>query len=268
MQPDITPPATAATLDAFIAGPVVNHDQLLRDLLVKADAVANATLIIFDFFGKTTFHVGEGMSALCGYSPAVAVQGGPEFVLRITNPSDIPYLMLLQAGYVQEAKAPEFDPAAVRFHDYYWSMICKDATKVPVLSTGVVLTFTAENDLAVAVAFHIRNDQHCDAVAFVCKQLLLKIKLRHNEIYRHPMQGEAIGPYPLQHVNLSTELITQRERQVLGMLAQGHSTTAIATVLEIAANTVESHRKKLLQKFQAKNTAELIMKASKVFWFK
>jgi DNA-binding CsgD family transcriptional regulator len=268
MQPDITLPAAAATLDAFIAGPVINNDEFLKGLLRQADLVANATLIILDLFGKTTLHVGEGMSALCGYPPAIAVQGGAGFVMKITNPADIPYLMLLQAGYVQEAKSPGFDPASLRFHDYYWSMICKEGTKVPVLSTGVVLTFTAQNDLGVCVAFHVRNDQHCDSVGFGCKELLLKIKQRHNEIYRHPVQGEAVGPYPLQHVNLTTDLITQRERQVLGMLAQGHSTLAIADVLEIAPNTVESHRKKLLQKFHAKNTAELIMKASKVFWFK
>jgi DNA-binding CsgD family transcriptional regulator len=268
MPPYIPLPATAATLDAFIAGPVINNDEVLKGLLVKADSMPDATLIIFDFFGRATLHVGEGMSALCGYSPATAVHGGPEFVLKITNPSDVPYLMLLQAAYVQEAKSSDFDLLSLRFHDYYWSMISNDGTKVPVLSTGVVLTFTAQKDLGVSVAFHIRNDQHCESVVFGCKEILLKIKQRHNEIYGHGVQQVNTGPYPLQHVNTATDLITQRERQVLGMLAEGHSTSAIASRLVIAPNTVESHRKKLLQKFHAKNTAELIMKASKIFWFK
>jgi DNA-binding CsgD family transcriptional regulator len=90
--------------------------------------------------------------------------------------------------------------------------------------------------------------------------------MRHNQIDQHAEKVEVTTPYPLHHGNLRASLITQRERQVLGMLAQGHSTATIANGLAIAVNTVESHRKKLLVKFKAKNTAELVMKASRDFW--
>jgi DNA-binding CsgD family transcriptional regulator len=60
--------------------------------------------------------------------------------------------------------------------------------------------------------------------------------------------------------------ITGRERQVLGMIALGNSSRIISKELGISFHTVETHRKKLLEKFKARNTAELLTKASKIFW--
>lgn len=55
--------------------------------------------------------------------------------------------------------------------------------------------------------------------------------------------------------------ITKREKQILGLLAQGKTTAAIATELFLSPLTVDTHRKNLLQKFEVKNTAELLMAA-------
>jgi DNA-binding CsgD family transcriptional regulator len=56
--------------------------------------------------------------------------------------------------------------------------------------------------------------------------------------------------------------ITPKEKEVLGLLAQGFSSKEIASQLFISVHTVESHRKNLRFKFDAKNSSELIMKAS------
>jgi two-component system response regulator NreC len=53
---------------------------------------------------------------------------------------------------------------------------------------------------------------------------------------------------------------------VLELLSKGFSTKEIADILGISFHTTEGYRKNLLQKFEAKNSAELIKKASKVFW--
>jgi DNA-binding CsgD family transcriptional regulator len=56
--------------------------------------------------------------------------------------------------------------------------------------------------------------------------------------------------------------ITPKEKEVLGLLAQGLSSKEIAGRLFISFHTVESHRKNLRLKFGAKNSSELVMKAS------
>lgn len=54
-----------------------------------------------------------------------------------------------------------------------------------------------------------------------------------------------------------------RELDVLLLLAQGESTERIASILALSVNTIESHRRHLLDKLNARNTAELIMIAVK-----
>jgi len=59
-------------------------------------------------------------------------------------------------------------------------------------------------------------------------------------------------------------ILTRREKEVLGLIAAGLTNPDIAEKLFISNTTVETHRKNLLQKFEAKNVAALISKASKL----
>ncbi|HEU4470925.1 MAG TPA: response regulator transcription factor [Flavisolibacter sp.] len=59
-------------------------------------------------------------------------------------------------------------------------------------------------------------------------------------------------------------LLTRRELEVLALIAQGMTNNEIANKLFIAATTVETHRKSLLSKFSAKNTATLVYTATQL----
>lgn len=52
--------------------------------------------------------------------------------------------------------------------------------------------------------------------------------------------------------------ITKREREVLGLLTEGHTSSEIANKLYISPRTVEKHRTNLLKKLDLKNTAALV----------
>ena len=54
------------------------------------------------------------------------------------------------------------------------------------------------------------------------------------------------------------EEITARERDVLRLIVKERTTAEIATELGITVNTVESHRRQLLQKLGARNSAGLV----------
>ncbi|WP_028787934.1 response regulator [Terrimonas ferruginea] len=58
--------------------------------------------------------------------------------------------------------------------------------------------------------------------------------------------------------------ITRREKEVLQLIAQGYTNIEIAEQLFISTATVNTHRKSLLEKFEAKNTAILIGRANKL----
>ena len=61
---------------------------------------------------------------------------------------------------------------------------------------------------------------------------------------------------------LSSEVfISNREQEVLELIAKEYTTPEIAEKLFISTRTVEGHRKNLISKFGVKNTAGLLMKA-------
>lgn len=62
----------------------------------------------------------------------------------------------------------------------------------------------------------------------------------------------------------ATPIITSREKEVLALVAEGLTNHEIAQQLFISHTTVETHRKSLLNKFQAKNTASLIRMAAQM----
>ncbi len=52
-------------------------------------------------------------------------------------------------------------------------------------------------------------------------------------------------------------LLTEREREVLQLIAEGKSTKQIASHLKVSAKTIESHRRQVMGKLNIRNVAEL-----------
>ena len=52
-------------------------------------------------------------------------------------------------------------------------------------------------------------------------------------------------------------LLTEREREVLQLIAEGKSTKQIASDLNVSAKTIESHRRQVMGKLNIRNVAEL-----------
>ncbi len=56
-------------------------------------------------------------------------------------------------------------------------------------------------------------------------------------------------------------LLTDREKEVLQLLAEGRSNKEVATLLDLGLSTVETHRANLMQKLGLHNTAEIVLYA-------
>lgn len=63
------------------------------------------------------------------------------------------------------------------------------------------------------------------------------------------------------HRHQSELLLTRREIDVLKLIAEGLTNQEIADKLFVSASTVDTHRKSLISKLQAKNTAALVRAA-------
>ena len=59
----------------------------------------------------------------------------------------------------------------------------------------------------------------------------------------------------------SYDLLTEREKEVLQLLAEGKTNKEVAALLNLSPYTVESHRTNLMQKLNVHNTAEIVLYA-------
>ena len=64
-----------------------------------------------------------------------------------------------------------------------------------------------------------------------------------------------------KQVRDSYDLLTEREKEILQLLAEGKSNKEAAGVLNVSPYTVESHRMHLMQKLSLHNTAEIVLYA-------
>ncbi len=87
-------------------------------------------------------------------------------------------------------------------------------------------------------------------------------KIQSGKMYVAPSVNNLLAERQLKNmdsVNIqSIEILTRREKQVLGMIANGQTNKKIALNLQISIHTVENHRANLSDKLGSKSAASLI----------
>lgn len=94
------------------------------------------------------------------------------------------------------------------------------------------------------------------------EELILAVRAAsRGEIYLSPaISNVLVDGYLLQSEQAASgvDALTTREREVLKLIAEGHTNAEIAAILSISVKTVESHRANLLQKLGVTDTAALV----------
>ena len=82
-----------------------------------------------------------------------------------------------------------------------------------------------------------------------------------NQVYVSPgVTGTIVNDYVRQLSSSDTgepATLSRREREVLQLLAEGGSTAQIAERLHLSVKTVETHRKRIMDKLDLRSVAEL-----------
>lgn len=78
---------------------------------------------------------------------------------------------------------------------------------------------------------------------------------------RHMLQEDYVRQMESRGLDDSYDLLTDREREVLHMVAEGKSNKEVAGLLNISPTTVETHRAHILQKLGIHSVPELILYA-------
>ncbi len=92
-------------------------------------------------------------------------------------------------------------------------------------------------------------------------ELLLSIRsVAKGKKYFGPQISEKMVNFMSEN-KVSSQLLSNKENEVLQLIAKGLTTKEIASKLFVSARTIETHRANILKKFEVKNTAALIKKA-------
>lgn len=115
-----------------------------------------------------------------------------------------------------------------------------------------------ERFLQEAIAQYVRNNRgHISTLGGGL--LVVGVVEQHQHYHYHAPQGRSPGgaapvsempPIPGQNRPEGDELLTEREREVARLLAQGKSQSEIAKELVISGGTVRSHKQRLAEKWQ------------------
>jgi DNA-binding NarL/FixJ family response regulator len=103
----------------------------------------------------------------------------------------------------------------------------------------------------------------------ITEELLLAVRAAsQGEIYLSPTISDSVmtilmTPRTSEGSDSPTELLSPREREVLQLIAEGHTNTAIAEMLTISVKTVEKHRANLMTKLNVHDLPGLIRTAIK-----
>ena len=131
------------------------------------------------------------------------------------------------------AQAPAPADAARPHKSVYGKLASVDKTR-----NGIVMKSDAARDLVAAVAAVARHEPFFSSKA-------------------SQVTGQGVVQ-PLGATSTNPATLTKRERDVVVMVAQGHSSKEIAATLNISAKTVESHRRNIMHKLGLKSVAELV----------
>ncbi len=116
-------------------------------------------------------------------------------------------------------------------------------------------------------ASYIRDMMNSGASGYVLKnatQKELTEAIHLAAIGKTYMAFEVAQAVHASEKNTESEIILgRRERDILNLIKEGHTNAEMAELLHLSKNTVDTYRKSLLSKLDAKNTADLVRLAFK-----
>ncbi|MDO9318387.1 MAG: response regulator transcription factor [Gammaproteobacteria bacterium] len=77
-------------------------------------------------------------------------------------------------------------------------------------------------------------------------------------VYLSPGISDSVVSIYISKSNADSEVLSERERQVLQLIAEGHTTKSIASMLFVSVKTAESHRTHIMQRLDIHNIASLV----------
>lgn len=139
---------------------------------------------------------------------------------------------------------------------HYWN---SSYNQIPILAISYSIEYQLIRDvLDQGIAGYLLKKRGISELLKAIDFIIKGKKYLCNDILRTLVKDNLDTPHHITGTN-----ITDREREVLFLICSEHTNTEIADKLNISVRTVDAHRRNLLQKTKARNTAGLVSYAVK-----
>lgn len=245
--------------------------SLLDQFLMEIDATEQHCIYLVSCLKGRFLFVDDMFDKITGYAAKELLTSGLDFWVPLIHPEDRPVVMdkiiqghkaMANNSFAGAALKPMQLEYKFRRADGEWVWLQESKWIVPGenskdLILGALLDVTARCQEDEEKLRRLNQESE------KCNKLL-KVALDFRESQKEEGTRAHASDHPVKPEALKH--LTKREKEILQLVGEGLSTKQIAGKLFISINTVETHRRHLLEKLGVKNSMELIKKASKGFW--
>ena len=214
---------------------------------------ANATGFLLDYRTGKYYYFGDNAGQMIGYSSETFMQEGLDLTKSVYRPEDaaIYYNEINQSRQEFLRSVSPMEMLQYGFR-HTFRVVRKDKQEISVMQQHMVLKADAKGKPLVIIGFctdltGIKTDTKVIDNILKFEPGKLPTLVQVNQYFPRPEEGA----------------LSVREIEVLKWVLEGLSSEAIADKMFISVHTVRTHRKHMLEKTNAKNTADLIRYAVK-----
>ncbi|MDP1930783.1 MAG: response regulator transcription factor [Gammaproteobacteria bacterium] len=125
-------------------------------------------------------------------------------------------------------------------------------------NTQVVLLTMYDDDACVLEALRAGVRGYVLKTQTTAELVVALREVLKGSVYLSPGISDSVVNIYVSKNNVDSEVLSERERQVLQLIAEGHTTKSIASMLFVSVKTAESHRTHIMQRLDIHNIASLV----------
>jgi len=219
-----------------------------KDWLIKFSEVKNCIVILYDLNRKKYLVESDKYNRILGYdkNPTGNEVYHEDFHKQI-HPSDLPFVMDTQIQFYNFLQ--QFPLLERKEYKLVFTFRIKNSDNIYLhfINQVTVLEFDKHGNIwQLLIISDMLSEHPCETLP---PRHVVNMKTQKYHLFEKELK------------NRPTQLFTKREKQIMLLMAQGLDSVTIGSLLSISLNTVNNHRRNILNKTKTKNTPQALLYA-------
>ena len=229
----------------------VLKDQV-PDAIKKIFSCGRYFILVMDYRDLTYTHV-QGVQSMIGFSNEEFYNGKYEFLANLVHPDDLEKVLGLAAYYQTFLDDQPLEKRLSYKASINFRFRNASGEYIKVLEQVVNLAIDDNGKITHALKYFtdISHMTYSDEVVF---SILNDKDEQHPEFYTFNLEEKSVP----QINKKKNTTFSERERELVALVALGKTSKEIAAMLGITANTVNKHRENMMRKTGSKNMNEVV----------